>query len=159
MYLSHFFQKFNFYALQNFLVEMFFENLIEPPVSGVACLDFRYKKFSTGKQQSNKHSLFFSNLIQFKKSYDWKHDLKLQPVQILANNSLFFPILLNILLKRKKIDLPMAFRYLSIFFISEGDSVPLTVLAWPYKGKPGKVRILRDSPDPNTWIRAQVTYR
>jgi len=67
--------------------EMFFENLIEPPVSGVACLDFRYKKFSTG------------------------------------------------------------------------DSVPLTVLAWPYKGKPGKVRILRDSPDPNTWIRAQVTYR
>ena len=28
---------------------MFFENLIAPPGTGAACLDFRYKKYSTGK--------------------------------------------------------------------------------------------------------------
>jgi hypothetical protein len=27
---------------------MFFENLIAPPGAGAACLDFRYKKYSTG---------------------------------------------------------------------------------------------------------------
>ena len=27
---------------------MFFENLIAPPGTGAACLDFRYKKYSTG---------------------------------------------------------------------------------------------------------------
>ena len=32
-------------------------------------------------------------------------------------------------------------------------------MAWPFKGKPGKINIIRDSPDPGTWIRAQVTYR
>jgi len=67
--------------------EIFFENLISPPTSGVACLDFKYKKVSTG------------------------------------------------------------------------DSMPLRVLAWPFKGKPGKVNIVRDSPDTKTWIRAQITYR
>jgi len=67
--------------------EMFFENLISPPSGGVACVDFKYKKFSTG------------------------------------------------------------------------DSVPMTVMAWPFRGKPGKVSIVRDSPDFNTWVRAQVTYR
>jgi len=67
--------------------ELFFENLINPPKSGVACLDFKYKKVSTG------------------------------------------------------------------------ESMPLRVLAWPFKGKPGKVNILRDSPDTKTWIRAQITYR
>ncbi len=29
--------------------EMFFENLIAPPGAGAACLDFRYKKYSTGQ--------------------------------------------------------------------------------------------------------------
>ncbi|XP_023342239.1 peptidase inhibitor 16 [Eurytemora carolleeae] len=67
--------------------EFFFESLIAPPPGGIACLDFRYKKYSTA------------------------------------------------------------------------DSVPLTVMAWPFKGKPGKINIIRDSPDPGTWIRAQVTYR
>jgi len=41
----------------------------------------------------------------------------------------------------------------------EGKSVPMNVLAWPYNGRPGKVSILRDSPDLSTWIRAQVTFR
>jgi len=67
--------------------ELFFENLINPPKKGIACLDFKYKKISTG------------------------------------------------------------------------ESMPLRVLAWPFKGKPGKVNILRDSPDTKTWIRAQITYR
>jgi len=72
---------------RNQKTEMFFEKLIPTPKGGIACLDFKYKKFSTE------------------------------------------------------------------------DSVALTVLAWPFKGKPGKVNIIRDSPDSATWIRAQVTFR
>ena len=30
-------------------LEFFFESLIAPPPGGIACLDFRYKKYSTGK--------------------------------------------------------------------------------------------------------------
>lgn len=67
--------------------EMFFEKLIQPPANQIICLDFKFKKFSTG------------------------------------------------------------------------DSVPLSVLAWPFKGKPGRVTIQRDSPDLSTWIRAQITFR
>jgi len=67
--------------------EMFFEKLIDSPVSGVVCMDFKYKKFS------------------------------------------------------------------------QGEVVPMNILAWPYKGRPGKVSIMRSSPDLSTWIRAQVTFR
>lgn len=67
--------------------EMFFENLIKPPQNKIVCLDFKYKKFTTGK------------------------------------------------------------------------SVPLAVLAWPFKGKPGRITIDRDSPNLSTWIRAQITFR
>lgn len=42
---------------------------------------------------------------------------------------------------------------------SKGEPVNLNVLAWPFRGKPGKISIARDSPDRATWIRAQVTYR
>ena len=42
---------------------------------------------------------------------------------------------------------------------SDGGNSPLQVLAWPYRGRPGKVNIQRDSPDGDTWIRAQVTFR
>ena len=35
----------------------------------------------------------------------------------------------------------------------------LTVLAWPNRGKPGKVSIYQDSPDQFTWVRAQVTFK
>merc|ERR1719245_2448515 len=35
----------------------------------------------------------------------------------------------------------------------------LTVLAWPFRGKPGKVTIKQESPDKNTWVRAQVTFK
>jgi hypothetical protein len=68
--------------------ELFFENMIPPPDNGIACLDFRYKKYSTA-----------------------------------------------------------------------GEKAPLQVLAWPFRGRPGKINIFRDSPDRSTWIRAQVTYR
>ena len=43
--------------------------------------------------------------------------------------------------------------------ISDGGASPLQVLAWPFKGRPGRVNIQRDSPDSSTWIRAQVTFR
>ena len=33
------------------------------------------------------------------------------------------------------------------------------MLAWPYRGKPGKVSIAQESPDPDTWVRAQVTFK
>jgi len=68
--------------------EFFFTKLISPPSSKLACLDFRYKKFSTA-----------------------------------------------------------------------GERHILTVLAWPNRGKPGKVSIHQDSPDRNTWVRAQVTFK
>ncbi len=47
------------------------------------------------------------------------------------------------------------FIYFELYFLDGGKS-PLQVLAWPYRGRPGKVNIQRDSPDSNTWIRAQV---
>lgn len=68
--------------------EFYFKQLIAPPASSLACLDFRFKKFS-----------------------------------------------------------------------SDGSSNQLTVLAWPYRGKPGKVSIAQESPDPDTWVRAQVTFK
>jgi len=68
--------------------EFFFTTLISPPSSKLACLDFRYKKFS-----------------------------------------------------------------------SAGERHVLTVLAWPNRGKPGKVSIYQDSPDQYTWVRAQVTFK
>jgi len=68
--------------------EFFFTKLISPPASKLACLDFRYKKFSTA-----------------------------------------------------------------------GEKHTLTVLAWPNRGKPGRVSIYQDSPDRNTWVRAQVTFK
>eukprot|EP00092_Neocalanus_flemingeri_P074856 GFUD01092631.1.p1 GENE.GFUD01092631.1~~GFUD01092631.1.p1 ORF type:complete len:564 (-),score=152.43 GFUD01092631.1:25-1716(-) len=68
--------------------EFFFSKRISPPASKVACLDFRFKKFSTA-----------------------------------------------------------------------GARHILTVLAWPNRGKPGKVSIVQDSPDQFTWVRAQVTFR
>lgn len=68
--------------------EFYFKELIDPPQSSLACLDFRFKKFST-----------------------------------------------------------------------DGRKTTLTVLAWPNRGKPGKVTIQQDSPDANTWVRAQVTFK
>jgi len=68
--------------------EFYFKQLIAPPTSNLACLDFRFKKFA-----------------------------------------------------------------------SDGSDNTLTVLAWPYRGKPGKVTIQQDSPDLNTWVRAQVTFK
>ena len=40
-----------------------------------------------------------------------------------------------------------------------GSKSRLTVLAWPNRGKPGKVTIKEDSPDSTTWVRAQVTFK
>jgi len=74
--------------LENETAEFFFSTLISPPASKLACLDFRYKKFS-----------------------------------------------------------------------SAGQRQVLTVLAWPNRGKPGKVSIVQDSPDPFTWVRAHVTFK
>jgi len=68
--------------------EIFFSNMVSPPVNGIACLSFRYRKF-----------------------------------------------------------------------LDNGDNAPLQVVAWPYNGRPGKVNVMRSSPNPATWIRAQVTFR
>jgi len=68
--------------------EMFFSEMAPPPTSGIACLNFRYRKF-----------------------------------------------------------------------LDNGGNTALQVLAWPYNGRPGKVNVMRSSPNPATWIRAQVTFR
>merc|ERR1711976_689683 len=68
--------------------EFYFKSLIAPPASKLACLDFRFKKFT-----------------------------------------------------------------------SDGSDNVLSVLAWPYRGKPGKVTIKQESPDLDTWVRAQVTFK
>jgi len=68
--------------------EFYFRKLISPPASSLACLDFRFRKFSRG-----------------------------------------------------------------------GGQHILTVLAWPNRGKPGKVSIVQNSPDRRTWVRAQVTFK
>ena len=57
--------------------------------------------------------------------------------------------------------------YLFFIFPSDGSALsrfsknktPLEVLAWPFRGRPGKVNIQRDSPNENSWIRAEVTFR
>ena len=85
--------------------EFFFTKLISPPASKLACLDFRYKKFSTGA----------------------------------TNSKLSYPS--------------------KIYFLKAGEKHTLTVLAWPNRGKPGRVSIHQDSPDRNTWVRAQVTFK
>ena len=84
--------------------EFYFKNLIAPPSSSLACLDFRFKKFSSGSNQS----VLFYNL----------NDIS-----------------------------------------PDGSSNKLVVLAWPYRGKPGKVSIAQESPDRDTWVRAQVTFK
>ena len=43
--------------------------------------------------------------------------------------------------------------------VIDGGNTELVVLAWPYRGKPGKVAIKQESPDSNTWVRAQVRMR
>ena len=91
--------------------EMFFSDMVPRPEDGVACLNFRYKKFLSGM------FTVFSTLGGGFINID------------LSSSSL------------------------------EGGHSPLQVLAWPYRGRPGKVNIMRDSPDDATWIRAQVTFR
>ena len=44
-------------------------------------------------------------------------------------------------------------------FSPGGGKTVLTVLAWPNRGKPGKVKIQQDGPDAATWVRAQVTFK
>lgn len=68
--------------------ELFFKNTISPPEGGVACLDFKYRKFSR-----------------------------------------------------------------------DGHKSSLQVVAWPFRGKPGKISVFRDSPASLAWVRAQITFR
>ena len=42
---------------------------------------------------------------------------------------------------------------------ADGGNTALQVVAWPFGGRPGKVNVMRSSPNPATWIRAQVTFR
>lgn len=51
----------------------------------------------------------------------------------------------------------LSFRYRK--YLDNGGKSPLQVIAWPYNGRPGKVNVQRSSPNPATWIRAQVTFR
>lgn len=51
----------------------------------------------------------------------------------------------------------LTFRYRK--FLDNGGNTALQVVAWPFGGRPGKVNVMRSSPNPATWIRAQVTFR
>jgi len=68
--------------------DLVFRTMISPPPGGVACLHFRYKKYS-----------------------------------------------------------------------GAGYKSALTAIAWPYRGKPGKISVFRDSPGLDAWVRAQITFR
>ena len=46
--------------------------------------------------------------------------------------------------------------YLS--YVLAGNKSALTVIAWPFRGKPGKISVFRDSPG-RAWVRAQITFR
>lgn len=46
-----------------------------------------------------------------------------------------------------------------IKFSTEGHKSSLQVVAWPYRGKPGKISVFRDSPSASAWVRAQITFR
>ena len=81
--------------------------MVSPPVNGIACLSFRYRKFLDSK-------IYISDELC----------TNFQPICSL-----------------------------------DGDNAPLQVVAWPYNGRPGKVNVMRSSPNPATWIRAQVTFR
>ena len=78
--------------------DLVFRTMISPPPGGVACLHFRYRKYSAGN------------------------------------------ILVTIL--------QLA-----------GYKSALTAIAWPYRGKPGKISVFRDSPGVDGWVRAQITFR
>jgi len=68
--------------------DLVFKTMISPPVGGVACLDFKYQKYSAAGYKS-----------------------------------------------------------------------ALTAIAWPFRGKPGKIAVFRDSPGQAAWVRAQITFR
>jgi len=40
-----------------------------------------------------------------------------------------------------------------------GRKSSLSVVAWPYRGKPGRISVFKDSPDPSKWVKAQITFR
>ena len=44
--------------------ELFFKNTIAPPDRGIACLDFKYRKFSKGKYRCHKYIYYFSEKFQ-----------------------------------------------------------------------------------------------
>jgi len=40
-----------------------------------------------------------------------------------------------------------------------GRKSSLSVVAWPYRGKPGRISVFKDSPDSSKWVKAQITFR
>ena len=48
---------------------------------------------------------------------------------------------------------------LSLLHHIAGYKSALTAIAWPYRGKPGKISVFRDSPGLDAWVRAQITFR
>ena len=44
--------------------EFYFKQLIAPPTSNLACLDFRFKKFASGKSQNIYHQAIISTYFQ-----------------------------------------------------------------------------------------------
>ena len=42
---------------------------------------------------------------------------------------------------------------------SAANKSSLTVIAWPFRGKPGTISVFRDSPSSSAWVRAQITFR
>ena len=46
--------------------EFYFKQLIAPPTSHLACLDFRFKKFASGESQNYFHDEKYFNLIIYR---------------------------------------------------------------------------------------------
>jgi hypothetical protein len=61
--------------------------------------------------------------------------------------------------KLKPVRSKYCYNILIYFTVGRLNDAPLQVVVWPFNGKPGIVKIQRNSPDGGTWIRAQVTFR
>ena len=43
--------------------------------------------------------------------------------------------------------------------MTDGATLPLHLISWPFQSSPAKVSIIKDSPDRNSWLKAKIMLR
>ena len=43
--------------------------------------------------------------------------------------------------------------------MTDGATLPLHLISWPFRSSPAKVSIIKDSPDRNSWLKAKIMLR